>query len=96
MAKLFQQIVKRNKNMTDDQEFEVHTSDDFNDKKFRLYSQESKITKESDIIKDIESNVDYRTDQNTPVEVGNRNGKKYIHSIPNGSTKDNIINLPTY
>lgn len=69
---------------------------DFNDKKFRGYSQEVKIMKESDIIKDIKNGADYRTDSTTPVKIGNRNGGEYIHSIPNNSVIDNIQNLPKY
>ena len=76
--------------------FEVYTSDDFNDGVFRGYSQISKIKKESQIIKEIKDGSDYRTDSNTQVQVGIREGVEYIHSIPNGKTDDNIQNLPKY
>lgn len=96
MGKLYEKISRRNKENSTDQEFEVYTSDDFNDKKFRGYSQEVKIMKESDIIKDIKNGADYRTDSTTLVKIGNRNGGEYIHSIPNNSVIDNIQNLPKY
>lgn len=96
MGKLYEKISKRNKNTTSDQEFEVYTYDDYNDNVFRGYNQGSKIKKESDIIKEIKSGVDYRTDEKTPVKIGTRDGKEYIHSIPNGTIDDNIENLPTY
>lgn len=96
MGKLYEKISKRNNKTTMDQEFEVYTSDDFNDGVFRGYSQISKIKKESQIIKEIKDGSDYRTDSNTQVQVGIREGVEYIHSIPNGKTDDNIQNLPKY
>lgn len=96
MGKLYEKISKRNNKTTIDQEFEVYTSDDFNDGVFRGYSQISKIKKESQIIKEIKDGSDYRTDSNTQVQVGIREGVEYIHSIPNGKTDDNIQNLPKY
>jgi uncharacterized protein DUF3892 len=96
MGKIYEKIIKRYSKNESDQEFQVCKSDDFNDGKFRGYDQTPRYEKESDIIKKIEWNEDYRTDDTTLVEVGNRNGKKYIHSIPNNTKKDNIVNLPTY
>lgn len=96
MAKLYEKISKRNKNSSNDQEFEVYTTDDFNDNKMRMYSQVPKIKKESEIISEIKKGTDYRTDDKTPVSVGVREGIEYIHSIKNGTTNDNILNLPTY
>jgi hypothetical protein len=96
MGKIYEKISKRNKNTTSNQEFEVYTYDDFNDNIFRGYNQTSKIKKESDIIKEIKSGADYRTDEKTSVKVGTRNGKDYIYSVPNGTTNDNIEKLPKY
>jgi predicted neutral ceramidase superfamily lipid hydrolase len=96
MEKLYEKISKRNKKETTDQEFEVYTSDDFNDNVFRGYSQVPKIKKESDIIKDIKLGVDYRTDEKTSVQIGIREGNEYIHSVKNGTILDNIKYLPTY
>ncbi len=96
MAKLYEKISKRNKNSSNDQEFEVYTTDDFNDNKMRMYSQVPKIKKESEIISEIKKGTDYRTDDKTPVSVGVRESVEYIHSIKNGTTNDNILNLPTY
>lgn len=96
MGKLYEKISKRNNKTTIDQEFEVYTSDDFNDDVFRGYSQISKIKKESQIIKEIKDGSDYRTDSNTQVQVGIREGVEYIHSVRNGKTDDNIQNLPKY
>ena len=96
MGKIYEKISKRNKNTTNDQEFEVYTTDDFNDDVFRGYSQNTKIIRESQIIKDIKNGKDYRTDENTSIKIGNREGVEYIHSIKNGTTIDNIKNLPKY
>lgn len=52
------------------------------------------------IIKDIEDNVNYYTLNNgilTPVLIeGGNKVDKYLSSIPNGETDDNIDTLPTY
>jgi hypothetical protein len=94
---LYEKITKRKLITEKDPEFEVQTRDDFHDNMFRGYSQSLKYIRESEIIKDIEEKgKDYRTDENTTVKVGKRKEEKYIHSIPNGTTNDNILNLPTY
>lgn len=70
MAKLYEKISKRNKNSSNDQEFEVYTTDDFNDNKMRMYSQVPKIKKESEIISEIKKGTDYRTDDKNPCFSG--------------------------
>lgn len=71
---LYEKISKRVK----DQEFEVYTSDDFNDNVIRAYSQIPEIKKESEIISEIKKGIDYRIDDKTPVSIGIRNGVEYI------------------
>ena len=97
---IFYIISERNKQKQKDQEYCVHMSDDFNDKQFRGYSQADRYIKETEIIKDIRSERDYRTKNPngtfTKVEVKQREGVDYIESIPNHTTSDNLLNLPTY
>lgn len=97
---IFKVVIGRNKNYSKNQEFEVQCLDDFNDGITRLYSQEPYKKMESDIIKDIESGEIYKTknDNNTYTlcEVGTNNGVKYLTSVPNNTTKDNITSLPKY
>lgn len=79
-------IVKRNKINNPNQEYEVE-----------ILNVGNKKMKESEIIKDINNqNNTYITKPNTPVEIRIRNGEKYICSIPNGTTTDNLKNLSTY
>lgn len=91
-------ILKRNKNTQSDQEFMVVKQDDFNDGIMRMYSQVPYYMKESEIINDINSDYRTRNSDNTTTEVGvgTRNSIKYIHSIPNNDTVDNISKLEKY
>jgi hypothetical protein len=96
MGKLYEKITKINSISNIDQEYEINTSDDFNDDKFRGYSQLPKHKKESQIIKEIKSGADYRTDDKTPVVISKKNGVEYIHSKNNNTLVDNLLNLPKY
>ena len=96
MSKIYEKITKRSSISDLDQEYRVNTSDDFNDDFYRGYNQVPKIKKESDIIKEIKSGKDYRTDDKTPVVVEEIEGVEYIHSKRNGTSYDNLLNLPKY
>lgn len=100
MGKTFTLVIGRNKITKPDQEFKVRGADDFNDNIIRMYSQEEKTMLESEIIKEIKNEGDFRTKNPdgtyTQCEVGEREGKKYLTSVPNGSKDDNIISLPGY
>ena len=95
---LYTLIEKRKKKEEDDQEYTVRMTDDFNDGMYRGYSQESKIMKESQIVKDINAGSDYRTSETTKVKVGKRedNNIEFIITETNSTDKDNLLNLPTY
>lgn len=96
MAKMYEKITKRSSVSNSDQEYQVNTSDDFNDKIYRGYNQSPKYKKESEIIEEIKSGSDYRTEDKTPVIVDKREGVEYIHSRRNGTSNDNLLNLPKY
>jgi hypothetical protein len=93
---IYNKISQINKKNLKNREFKVYKTDDFNDKTERFYNQETQFKKETDIIKEINNGVDYRTDIHSSVQIGTRGSVKYIHSQKNGTGADNILSLPKY
>ena len=96
MGKLYEKIIKRNSIDQRNQEYEIMTYDDFGDKLFRGYSMKSKFKRMNDIIEEIESGKDYRTNDKTPVDIYENDNGKYLQSIPNGTEDDNLLSLEKY
>lgn len=94
MKECFKMIVGRNKNSQPDQEFKVCRWCKTSAKKVSIDNVEFLL--ESQIINEIKSGIQYRTEERVLVDIGIRDGVEYIQSPRIGTSQDNILSLPKY